>query len=70
MFQKSTLTSSIASALMEMYQSMGDALAHQYGGSAAHNKVCTFSLLWMYVESTMKATKKRQEPTMIIFRKQ
>uniref|UniRef100_A0A804PSB3 SAC domain-containing protein n=1 Tax=Zea mays TaxID=4577 RepID=A0A804PSB3_MAIZE len=29
--------SSIASALMEMYQSMGDALAHQYGGSAAHN---------------------------------
>lgn len=33
--------SSIASALMEMYQSMGDALAHQYGGSAAHNKVFT-----------------------------
>ncbi|KAL5222739.1 hypothetical protein ABZP36_027452 [Zizania latifolia] len=31
--------SSIASALMEMYQSMGDALAHQYGGSAAHNTV-------------------------------
>ncbi|XP_062195636.1 phosphatidylinositol-3-phosphatase SAC1-like isoform X2 [Phragmites australis] len=31
--------SSIASALMEMYQSMGDALAHQYGGSAAHNMV-------------------------------
>jgi hypothetical protein len=33
--------SSIASSLMEMYQSMGDALAHQYGGSAAHNKVFT-----------------------------
>ncbi|GJN39890.1 hypothetical protein PR202_gb29040 [Eleusine coracana subsp. coracana] len=33
--------SSIASALMEMYQSMGDALAHQYGGSAAHNTVFT-----------------------------
>nr|CAB3479686.1 unnamed protein product [Digitaria exilis] len=33
--------SSIASALMEMYQGMGDALAHQYGGSAAHNTVFT-----------------------------
>ncbi|KAL0437925.1 UNVERIFIED_CONTAM: Phosphoinositide phosphatase SAC1 [Sesamum latifolium] len=31
--------SSIAAALMDMYQSMGDALAHQYGGSAAHNTV-------------------------------
>lgn len=31
--------SSIAAALMEMYQSMGDALAQQYGGSAAHNTV-------------------------------
>ncbi|RDX98675.1 Phosphoinositide phosphatase SAC1 [Mucuna pruriens] len=31
--------SSIATALMEMYQSMGDALAQQYGGSAAHNTV-------------------------------
>ncbi|THF94403.1 hypothetical protein TEA_025507 [Camellia sinensis var. sinensis] len=29
----------IAAALMEMYQSMGDALAQQYGGSAAHNTV-------------------------------
>ena len=35
--------SSIASALMEMYQSMGDALAHQYGGSAAHNMVSKYS---------------------------
>jgi len=34
--------SSIASALMEMYQSMGDALAHQYGGSAAHNTVSKY----------------------------
>ncbi|CAH9129772.1 unnamed protein product [Cuscuta epithymum] len=32
-------SSSIASALMDMYQSMGDALAQQYGGSAAHNTV-------------------------------
>ncbi|XP_020589372.1 phosphoinositide phosphatase SAC1 [Phalaenopsis equestris] len=31
--------SSLAAALMDMYQSMGDALAHQYGGSAAHNTV-------------------------------
>ncbi|XP_057841139.1 phosphatidylinositol-3-phosphatase SAC1 [Cryptomeria japonica] len=33
--------SSIAAALMDMYQSMGDALAIQYGGSAAHNTVFT-----------------------------
>lgn len=33
--------SSIAAALMDMYQSMGDALAQQYGGSAAHNTVRT-----------------------------
>lgn len=33
--------SSIAAALMDMYQSMGDALAQQYGGSAAHNTVIT-----------------------------
>ncbi|KAL9667250.1 hypothetical protein QQ045_001601 [Rhodiola kirilowii] len=33
--------SSIAAALMDMYQCMGDALAHQYGGSAAHNTVFT-----------------------------
>ncbi|GAB4844795.1 Phosphoinositide phosphatase sac1 [Ancistrocladus abbreviatus] len=31
--------SNTAAALMDMYQSMGDALAHQYGGSAAHNTV-------------------------------
>ncbi|KAJ7186236.1 hypothetical protein O6H91_Y537100 [Diphasiastrum complanatum] len=31
--------SSIAAALMDMYQNMGDALALQYGGSAAHNTV-------------------------------
>lgn len=34
--------SSIAAALMDMYQSMGDALAQQYGGSAAHNTVRHF----------------------------
>ncbi|XP_024519618.1 phosphoinositide phosphatase SAC1 [Selaginella moellendorffii] len=31
--------STIAAALMDMYQNMGDALALQYGGSAAHNTV-------------------------------
>ncbi|KAJ6297285.1 hypothetical protein OIU78_022924 [Salix suchowensis] len=31
--------STIAAALMDMYQSMGDALAQQYGDSAAHNTV-------------------------------
>ncbi|KAJ6975538.1 phosphoinositide phosphatase SAC1-like isoform X2 [Populus alba x Populus x berolinensis] len=31
--------STIAAALMDMYRSMGDALAQQYGGSAAHNTV-------------------------------
>lgn len=38
--QKVDPDSSIAAALMDMYQSMGDALAQQYGGSAAHNIVC------------------------------
>ncbi|PIA51250.1 hypothetical protein AQUCO_01100235v1 [Aquilegia coerulea] len=37
--QKVDSNSSIAAALMDMYQSMGDALAQQYGGSAAHNTV-------------------------------
>eukprot|EP00850_Spirogloea_muscicola_P023326 SM000347S13000 [mRNA] locus=s347:78024:83650:- [translate_table: standard] len=31
--------SGVAAALMDMYQSMGDVLALQYGGSAAHNMV-------------------------------
>lgn len=34
--------SGVASALMDMYQNMGDALALQYGGSAAHNTVSGF----------------------------
>ncbi|KAM3305969.1 phosphatidylinositol-3-phosphatase SAC1 isoform X1 [Capsicum chacoense] len=36
---KVDVDSSIAAALMDMYQGMGDALAQQYGGSAAHNTV-------------------------------
>lgn len=31
--------STMAVSLMSMYQSMGDALAQQYGGSEAHNTV-------------------------------
>lgn len=45
--------STIAAALMDMYQSMGDALAQQYGGSAAHNTVCSFlhglKILFMFL---------------------
>ena len=33
------LHNSIADALMDMYQNMGDTLALQYGGSTAHNTV-------------------------------
>ncbi|KAL9688104.1 hypothetical protein QQ045_032518 [Rhodiola kirilowii] len=36
-----TAVSQQPAALMDMYQCMGDALAHQYGGSAAHNTVFT-----------------------------
>ena len=31
------VNSAIAAGLMGMYQSMGEALAHRYGGSVAHN---------------------------------
>ncbi|KAF7127863.1 hypothetical protein RHSIM_Rhsim11G0054800 [Rhododendron simsii] len=41
--------SSIAAALMDMYQSMGDALAQQYGGSAAHNTVVLFLVSQRYI---------------------
>lgn len=33
------LDSSLADDLMKIYEAMGDTLALQYGGSAAHNKV-------------------------------
>ena len=33
------LDNPLAKELMEVYESMGDTLAFQYGGSAAHNKV-------------------------------
>lgn len=33
------LDNPLAGELMEVYESMGDTLAFQYGGSAAHNKV-------------------------------
>ena len=38
--------SSIATVLMEMYWNMGDVLAQQYGGSAAHNTVCVLCTLF------------------------
>lgn len=40
--QKLDSESSIATRLMNMYQEMGDALAFQYGGSAAHTTVRIF----------------------------
>lgn len=36
---KMDLDSPLADDLMNFYEKMGDTLAHQYGGSAAHNKV-------------------------------
>lgn len=37
---KLELDDPLAEELMGFYERMGDTLAHQYGGSAAHNKVC------------------------------
>lgn len=36
---KIDLDDPVANDLMQFYERMGDTLAHQYGGSAAHNKV-------------------------------
>lgn len=36
---KIDLDDPLADELMRFYEKMGDTLAHQYGGSAAHNKV-------------------------------
>lgn len=36
---KIDLDATLADELMGFYERMGDTLAHQYGGSAAHNKV-------------------------------
>ncbi|XP_058079990.1 phosphoinositide phosphatase SAC3-like isoform X2 [Magnolia sinica] len=36
---KIDLDAPLADALMGFYETMGDTLAHQYGGSAAHNKI-------------------------------
>lgn len=36
---KIDLDDPLADELMGFYEKMGDTLAHQYGGSAAHNKV-------------------------------
>lgn len=37
--EKIDLDDPLADKLMRFYERMGDTLAHQYGGSAAHNKV-------------------------------
>lgn len=37
------LDSPLADDLMSLYEAMGDTLALQYGGSAAHNKVLAFN---------------------------
>ena len=43
---KIDLDEPVADDLMGFYERMGDTLAHQYGGSAAHNKViCTLQLV-------------------------
>ena len=51
---KIDLDSQLANNLMGFYEKMADTLAHQYGGSAAHNKVslllCTFDML-LYILS-------------------
>ena len=39
---KIDLDAPLADDLMGFYERMGDTLAHQYGGSAAHNKVLLF----------------------------
>ncbi|KAB1220257.1 Phosphoinositide phosphatase SAC3 [Morella rubra] len=54
---KIDLDSPLADDLMGFYERMGDTLAHQYGGSAAHNKVTltfespsnnvTFAMVWI-----------------------
>lgn len=41
---KIDLDDPLADDLMGFYERMGDTLAHQYGGSAAHNKVSQTSL--------------------------
>lgn len=43
------LDSPLADDLMGVYERMGDTLALQYGGSAAHNKVLTNYILITYV---------------------
>lgn len=53
---KIDLDAPLAEDLMGFYERMGDTLAHQYGGSAAHNKVPWTSgvawhscIQWVYI---------------------
>jgi len=42
---KIDLDDPVSDDLMGFYERMGDTLAHQYGGSAAHKKVITYDVL-------------------------
>lgn len=42
------LSDPLAEELMDYYERMGDVLAHQYGGSAAHNKVANVILCFQF----------------------
>lgn len=44
---KIDLDDPLADELMKLYERMGDTLAHQYGGSAAHNKVFLCLRIWL-----------------------
>ena len=48
------LNTPLADSLMRFYESMGDTLALQYGGSAAHNKVLLF-----FFDINMKKLRRR-----------
>lgn len=51
---KIDLDAPLADDLMGFYERMGDTLAHQYGGSAAHNKV---SLTFLLFSSCLQISK-------------
>ena len=52
---KIDLDDELADSLMELYEAMGDTLALQYGGSAAHNKVFYFLILYLKFYDLMGA---------------
>jgi len=48
---KMDLDDPVSDDLMGFYERMGDTLAHQYGGSAAHNKVITYVMMFFAIAS-------------------